>query len=668
MTPKQEIQHLRAEILRHDRLYYVDAHPVISDQEYDALMRRLIELETAHPEFMAPDSPSQRVGGALTKKFPEARHDPPMLSLENTYNEAEVREWDERSRRLLPGAEFGYSVELKIDGVAVSLTYEKGMLVRGATRGDGDKGDEITSNIRTIRSVPLALTGKDVPAFLEVRGEVFLSRQALADINEEREDEGEEPFANPRNAAAGSLKQQDPRVVARRHLDIFVHTHAAVSGRKFSRHSEALDAFTGWGLRVNPERKTAQSIDEALAICSKWEEKRDDLPYDIDGMVLKVDSLVQQEKMGSTARNPRWAIAYKFKARQARTALRDIIVQVGRTGTLTPVAVLDPVPLGGTVISRATLHNEEEIKRKDIRVGDQVVIEKGGEVIPKVVESLKEKRTGGEKPFKMPAKCPECAGPVSRAEGEVAVRCENLSCPAQIKRRIRHFAGREAMDIENLGIQIIDQLVEKELVKDYADLYSLTLPAIVELERMAEKSALNLVEAVKNSRSRPLGALIFALGIRHVGVSVARLLAQKYVSLEALTSAPEKELTDIHEIGPVVAASICGFFGNARVKTVLARLKKAGVNMKRTPEEAPVSDAFSGQTFVFTGEMESLSRPQAEELVRKMGGKAAGSVSKLTTFVVAGPGAGSKLEKAKKLGITVLDESAFIKMAGKNQG
>jgi len=665
MTAKQEILALRTEILRHDRLYYVEARPSISDADYDQLMHRLIELEKAHPELASPESPSQRVGGEPTKGFAPARHDPPMLSLENTYSQAEVREWNERCRRILPGAGFSYSVEVKIDGVAVALTYEKGKLTRGATRGDGDKGDDVTANIRTIRSVPLILEGKDIPDLLEIRGEVFLSRQALASINEEKEDEGDEPFANPRNAAAGSLKQQDPKVVARRHLDIFVHTYARISGTRFASHSEALKSFSRWGLRVNPESRVAQTLDEALAICAKWEEKRDELPYDIDGMVLKVDSLDQQEKMGATAKNPRWAIAYKFKARQASTKLKDIVIQVGRTGTLTPVAILDPVPLGGTVISRATLHNEEEITRKDIRVGDTVVIEKGGEVIPKVVESMKDQRTGSEKAFKMPAKCPECGGAVARSPEEVAVRCENLSCPAQVKRRIRHFAGREAMDIENLGTQITDQLVEKKMVKDYADLYTLTVPVVAELERMAEKSALNLVEAISASKSRALGALIFALGIRHVGVSVARLLAQKYDSLDAVIQAPEAELRDIHEIGPVVAASISAFFGNAQAKSVISRLKKSGVNMKRTREEAPISDAFTGKTFVFTGELESLSRTQAEDIVRKMGGKAASSVSKLTTYVVAGPNAGSKLEKAKKLGISILDEASFKIMVQK---
>jgi len=662
MNPKKEIEALREEIQRHDRLYYVEDRPAISDAEYDRLMRRLLELEKAHPELAAPDSPSARVGGEPTKKFPVARHAPPMLSLENTYSADEVREWEGRLRRLLPGARIEYTVELKIDGVAVSLLYEDGLLVRGATRGDGEKGDEVTNNLRTIRTVPLRLVGKGVPRTLEVRGEVFLSRGALASINEEKEDEDEEPFANPRNAAAGSLKLQDPKLVAGRPLDIFVHSFGRAQGTELSRHSEALESFRKWGLRVNPEYRVAKSLEEAMDFCASWEEKRDRLPYDIDGMVLKVDSLEQQVKLGATAKNPRWAIAYKFKARQAVTTLKDIVVQVGRTGTLTPVAILEPVPLGGTTIGRATLHNEEEIERKDIRVGDTVTIEKGGEVIPKVVESKKERRTGREKPFKMPSKCPECGSPVARAEGEVAVRCENVACPAQVKRRLRHFAGREAMDIEHLGAALVDQLVEKELAGDFADLYALKAADVAELERMADKSAENVVTAIASSRSRPLGALIFALGIRHVGVSVARILAAKYATLDALAEAPEAELRDIHEVGPVVASSIAGFFRQAAVKNIIGRLKKAGVNMRRTREEAPLSDAFSGKTFVFTGEMEGYTRPQAEDIVRKMGGKAASSASKFTTFVVAGPGAGSKLDKAKKLGLPVLDEAQFRKM------
>jgi len=656
-----EAQRLREQIREHDRLYYIEAKPAISDLEYDRLLRGLAGLEAAHPDLVTPDSPTRRVGGEPTRKFPPARHDPPMLSLENTYSEAELREWDERCRRSLPGAVFEYVVEQKIDGVAVSLTYEGGVLVRGATRGDGENGDDVTNNIRTIRSVPLRLSG-GAPDTLIVRGEVYLSRSAFAAINEEREAEDEELFANPRNAAAGSLKLQDPKLVARRGLDIFVHTFAACSGPGFRTHGEALTAFAGMGLKVNRHRKLVKSLETAMAYCDEWEGKRDGLPYDIDGMVIKVDSLDQRMKLGATAKNPRYAIAYKFPTRQAVTRLKGITVQVGRTGTLTPVAELEPVPLGGTTISRATLHNEDEIRKKDIRIGDLVTIEKGGEVIPKVVGAVKEKRSGGEKEFRMPAKCPACGEPARRAEGEVAVRCENVACPAQVKLRIEHFARRGAMEIEHLGPALVDQLVEKRLVRNYADLYSLGRKRVMELDRMAEKSADNLVAAVSASKKRPLSALVYALGIRHVGSRVAGILARKYPTLDALARASGEELTGIHEVGPIVAASISAFFTRPAVKSVIRDLKAAGVNMKRTREEEPVSDILAGKTLVFTGELSGYSRAQAEDLVRKMGGNASGSVSKKTDYVVAGSAPGSKLEKARKLGVTVLDEAGFGKL------
>lgn len=642
----------------------MDARPVISDQAYDALMRELLDLEDAHPALKSPDSPSHRVGGAPSKKFPEARHDPPMLSLDNTYNESEVREWEERCRKLLPHDPLSYTVELKIDGVAVALVYRDGLLVRGATRGDGEYGDDITANIRTIRSVPLRLAGKHPPALLEVRGEAFLSKAAFRKINEEAEAAGEETYANARNTAAGTLKLQDPAVVAGRRLDLFVHSFARIEGKSPDRHSDALALFDALGLPVNPERTVASSIDQAMAFCAKWEKKRDALPYDIDGMVLKVDGLAAQRKLGATTKSPRFAIAYKFKTPQATTRLREITIQVGRTGVLTPVANLDPVPLGGTTIGRATLHNEEEIRRLDIRAGDLVVIEKGGEVIPKVVKSLPEKRTGKEKIFRMPLVCPSCGDPVRKAKAEVAWRCENPSCPAQVKQRIEHFCRREAMEIEDIGEKLVDQLVEKKLVRDYADLYALTVERIADLDRMAEKSAENVVKGISASKRRPLGALIFALGIRHVGVRVAEILAQKFSTLAALVKASEAELTAIHEVGPVVAASIHGTLHQPAMRKIIDKLQVAGVNMKRLKEEAPVSDKFKGKTFVFTGELEALSRPQAEGIVRKMGGNASGSVSKKTDYVVAGPGAGSKLEKAKKLGVTILDEAAFIKLTG----
>ncbi len=656
-----KIETLRRQIRQHDRKYFLKARPSIPDAAYDRLMRQLVELEAQHPELVTPDSPTQRVGGAPTKKFPVARHDPPMLSLENTYAEDEVREWAERCRRLLPGARFEYVVEPKIDGVAVSLSYEEGLLVRGATRGDGEYGDEITGNIKTIRAVPLRLSssGGPVPKFLEVRGEVFLSRETFQAINEEKEAEDEEPFANPRNAAAGSLKLQDPNLVGRRGLNLFIHTLARSDGRTFTTHADALSAFATFDLKVVKEWTQASSPEEALAICAKWEKRRDTLPYDIDGMVIKINSFEQQRKLGATTKSPRYAIAFKFPTRQATTRLKAIVVQVGRTGTLTPVASLEPVSLGGTTISRATLHNEEEIKRKDIRTGDLVVIEKGGEVIPKVVSAVTEQRTGKEKTFRMPGRCPECGEPVTRAEGEVATRCENVACPAQVKQRIEHFTRRKAMEIEHVGSQLIAQLVEKKLMCDCADLYSLTREQVEGLERMAEKSAENVLEAIAASKQRPLSALIYALGIRHVGSRVAEILAQRYPSLDNLAAASTEGLTDIHEVGPIVAASITAFFKQPQVKTILKKLKRAGVNTKRTKDEAPLSDALAGKTFVFTGELEGYSRTEAEALVRKLGGNASASVSKKTDYVVTGSGAGSKLAKAKKLNVKVLDEGGF---------
>jgi DNA ligase (NAD+) len=660
----KQIEALRATLRKHDRLYFQDAKPVIADQEYDRLMRQLKDLEAAYPKLATPDSPSRRVGGAPSKKFPPARHDPPMLSLENTYSEAEVREWAERLRRAAPSDTFEYVVELKIDGLAVSLIYEDGLLVRGATRGDGETGDEITGNLRTLRTVPLRLDpkGGPVPSLLDVRGEVYLSRRAFAAMNEAQEEEGGEPYAMARSAASGSLKLQDPALVAKRGLDIFVHTYATSKGRSFATHAEALDALEALGLKVNPNRVVAGSIDKVLAHCAAWEKRRDGLPYEIDGMVIKVNRLDQQRKLGMTAKSPRWAIAFKFATRQATTRLKAITVQVGRTGKLTPVAELEPVVLGGSTIARATLHNEEELKRKDIRIGDLVTIEKGGEVIPKVVGPVLAKRTGRERAFTMPSTCPACRAPVVRTEGEVAVRCENPACPAQVKLRIGHFTRREAMEIEHVGEQLVDQLVDKGLIKDCADLFSLTQARLEGLDRMAEKSAENVMAAIEAAKRRPLGALIYALGIRHVGTRVGEILAAKFGTLDDLAGASEEDLTAIHEVGPIVAASIHHFFRDPHAREIIRKLKKAGVNLKRTREEAPVSDALAGKTFVFTGELQEWSRTEAEGLVRKLGGNASGSVSKLTSYVVAGPGAGDKLAKAKKLGVEVLDEAAFRKI------
>ncbi len=658
---------LRAEIRRHDRLYYDEAKPAISDSEYDELMRRLKELEEGDPELVTPDSPTMRVAGAPAKDFPTVAHDPPMLSLENTYSRDEVREWDARCRRALPEARFEYVVELKIDGVAVSVTYEDGCLARGATRGDGARGDEITNNLRTIRTLPLKLEsvrGSPPPRRLEVRGEVFLSRGRLEAINEEREEEDEEPFANTRNAATGSLKLQDPKLVARRGLDLFVHTAGKCDGKELVTHASALDFFLDLGLKVNAHRTLARSLDEAIDFCDRWEKERSGLPYDTDGMVIKINSLEHQRRLGTTAKSPRYAIAFKFPTPRAVTRLKSIIVQVGRTGTLTPVAVLDPVQLGGTTIGRATLHNEEEIKRKDIRIGDLVTIEKGGEVIPKVIGSDSAGRTGEERKFRMPAECPVCSEPVAREGDEVAWRCENAACPAQLKRRVIHFTARGALDIEHVGRQLADQLVDKGLVRDCADLFFLTRADLEGLERMAEKSAENVIKSIEQAKSRPLSALVYALGIRHVGAGVAGILARNFSGLDELAGASEEKLDEIPEIGPAAAAAIYGFFRQQSVKKILGKLRKAGVNMRRKEEEAAAGDALKGKTFVFTGEMESLTRGEAEALVRKLGGNASGSVSRKTSYVVAGSAPGSKLKKAGSLGIEVLDEQGFLKLAG----
>ena len=514
--------------------------------------------------------------------------------------------------------------------------------------------------MKTIRSVPLSLQHPGAaPALLEVRGEAYLPRDSFERINEEREADGEEPFANPRNAAAGSLKLQDPRIVARRGLDVFVHTLAHARGVEAGTHSAALRTFAKLGFKVNREWALLATVEDAIAFCGRWDKRRHSLPYGIDGMVIKIDSLDHQRRLGSTSKNPRHAIAFKFPTPRATTRLKRIIVQVGRTGILTPVAELEPVPLGGTTISRATLHNEDEISRKDLRAGDTVVIEKGGEVIPKVVSSVTAERSGGERPFRMPSECPECGSPVRKAEDEVAVRCENVTCPAQVRQRVEHFARREAMEIEHVGKGLVAQLVDGGLVGDYADLYSLTEEQLEGLERMAEKSAENVLESIAASKRRPLGALIYALGIRHVGVRVAEILAQRYAGIDELAAVPEEELTGIHEVGPIVASSIASFFKQPRVKEIVRKLKRAGVNVRRTKDEEPLSDAMKGRTFVFTGELESWSRPEAEAIVRRMGGNASGSVSKKTDYVVAGPGAGSKLKKAGKLGVTVLDEEGF---------
>ena len=670
MTPgaaRKEVEQLRAEVRRHDRLYYVEAKPEVSDQEYDRLLRRLGELERQFPDLITPDSPTQRVGGEPLKTFPVVRHRVPMLSMDNTYSHEELREFDARVRKFLGQEAVSYVVELKFDGVSVSLTYRQGRFVRGATRGDGVQGDDVTSNLKTIRSIPLVLEpprSVRIPARMEVRGEVYMPRQAFETLNRAKKRAGEPLFVNPRNAAAGSLKLLDPRLVAERHLEIFIYGVAEAEGRAFTTHGEALTFLREAGFRVNPHWKLCASLEEALRTCDGWEDKRRELEYDIDGMVVKVNSLVQQSRLGVTAKSPRYMIAYKFPAERVVTRLKTIEVHVGRTGTLTPVAILEPVFVGGTTVSRASLHNEDEIARMDVRIGDWVRIEKAGEIIPQVVEAVRSKRTGNERRFEMPARCPVCGGSVARDSEEVAIRCGNVSCPAQLKERLIHFATRTAMDIEGLGDVMAGQLVTAGLVKDFGDLYRLTKADLLRLERMGDLSAENLLKGIEASKRRPLGRLIFALGIRHVGSATAELLAQRFGSLDRLAQASVEELQAIDQIGPVAAQSIAEFFRAAGTRKVLEKLRAAGVRFEATPRPGRPSMAqtLAGLTLVVTGTLSRYSRAQAEETIRAHGGIAGSSVTKRTNYVVVGTDPGSKVDRAKALGVPLVDEAGFERL------
>lgn len=668
-SPAEEIEELRELIRYHDYKYYVEANPEISDYEYDQLMRRLIELERQHPELVTPDSPTQRVGGEPTEGFPQVRHEVPMLSIDNTYSFEELREFDRRITRWLDGEPHRYVAEPKIDGVGVSLRYERGVLLRGATRGDGRVGDDITANLKTVRGVPLRLhrppDGEPWPEVLEARGEVFMPISEFERVNREREEAGEPPFANPRNATAGSLKLLDPKIVRRRRLTIYFYALGVVEGWAPRSHWEVLQGLRRLGLRTNPHIRLCRDIEEVVEFCREFEERRRDLGYNVDGVVVKIDDLAQRERLGRTAKAPRWCVAYKYAPELAVTKLRNIIVQVGRTGTLTPVAELEPVLLSGTTVKRATLHNADEIARKDIRIGDTVKIEKAGEIIPQVVEVVKEARTGNEKPFQMPETCPVCGGPVVRLPDEVYYRCTNVECPAQLKERLRYFAHRNAMDIDGLGPAIIDQLVDRGLVRDFGDLYRLTLEDLVDLERMAEKSAQNLLQAIEASKHRPLARLIAALAIPHVGATAADLLARRFGSLDRLASASEEELQAIEGVGPVMARSIVAFFRNPQNRKVIEKLRQAGVRMEEEPREAvPAGADLSGLTFVITGTLRDFTRQEAEEAIRARGGRASSSVSRKTDYVVVGENPGSKLDKARSLGVKTIDEAEFKKLLG----
>lgn len=664
-STSQRIKKLREQIEHHNRKYYIDAQPEISDREYDLLMEELSHLEHKFPDLITLDSPSQRVGGSPLKEFRTVTHRTPMLSIANTYSEDEISEFDARIRRNLAGENIDYVVELKIDGVAVNLIYENGIFAIGTSRGDGMHGDDITQNLRTIKTIPLSLQISDsIPSVLEVRGEVYMPKNVFSRINKERENKEELLFANPRNAAAGSLKLLAPKIVAERHLDIFVYEIGYIDGITCNNHVEALKLLDTYGFRTNPNIQHCKNISEVIEYCNSWQLKREDLGYETDGMVIKINSMAQRHKLGSTGKSPRWLIAYKFPAKQATTILEDIVVQVGRTGILTPVAELKPVALAGTTVSRATLHNQDEIIRKDVRISDKVVVEKGGDVIPKIVSVVKEARTGKEREFRMPHKCPVCSGDVKKVDGEVAYRCENLRCPAQLERRIQHFASRRAMDIESLGTAIITQLVEKKLVKDYADLYSLKFDNLIKLERMGDILAKKIIGNIAESRNRSLARLIFALGISHVGVLSAGILARNFSSIDQLKKAEREELEAIGEIGEIMAGSIACFFEWQDTIDILDKLKSAGVKMEETKSSS--DKIFSDKTFVITGTLTKYKRHQAFEIIKGLGGSINESVSKKTSFLLVGNSPGSKYNKAKKLGIAILTEEEFLEMVKKN--
>ena len=661
---EKEIATLRKEIRRHEELYYVRDDPEISDAEYDALIERLRGLEEEHPQFRTPDSPTVRVGGRPAEGFEEYVHRRPMLSLDNSYNIEDLRAFDERCRKLADGREFEYVAELKIDGLSISLHYEGGTLVRGVTRGDGRVGEDVTQNVRTIRSIPLTL--KDGPGAggdVEVRGEVYLSRKAFERINAEREEAGESRFANPRNAAAGTIRQLDPRVVARRRLDMFAYDVLRGDRKPFRTHGESLDWLERAGFTVNECRRNCEDIERVIEFCNEFDQRRDELDYEIDGVVVKVNSTSLQEEFGATAKAPRWAIAYKYPARQATTQVLSIVVQVGRTGALTPVANLTPVLLAGSTVARATLHNADEIERLGVRMGDWVLIEKSGEVIPKVLKVVESRRTGKETPFVMPDECPVCGGVVSRPEGEVVARCVAADCPAQLKARLLHYASRRAMRIEGLGEALAEQFVQKRMVRDVADLYGLTLEDVAGLERMAEKSASNLLAQIEASKARDLPHLVYGLGIRHVGERTAMLLSRHFGSLERLAAASVEEMDDVHEIGLTVAESVRDWFDDEGNLNLCRRLGEAGVRTEMTGTAGAARDGeFAGKQFVLTGKLEGMTRDEARALIESRGGRVTSSVSKKTDYVVAGEDAGSKLDRANELGLRVIDEKELSRI------
>jgi len=661
---QKQIQRLSKEIEEQNYRYYVLNQPVISDQEYDALMRQLIDLEKQFPQLVTPQSPTQRIGHRADSQGPAVQHRVKMYSLDNTYSTDELKEWYQRVLKGLPGQNLEFVVELKVDGISVSLTYVKGVLALGATRGDGMTGEDVTNNIKTVRSVPLTLKGSgrtDIPRLVDVRGEIYIPKKNFEKLNEEREKNQEVLFANPRNAAGGSIKLLDSRITADRNLQCFIHSFGvSEGGQDFSTHWDFLKQARKWGLCVNAQNHLCKTFDEVLALCRQYQDQRGALDYEIDGMVIKVNSRRQQEQLGYTLKSPRWAVAYKFPAHQATTVVRDVVVQVGRTGVLTPVAELEPVICAGVTISRATLHNFDEINRLGIKIGDRVLVERAGDVIPKIIKVV-ESAKGKRKRLGVPSRCPECGGRVSKIRtDEVAARCMNVSCPKQMQKRVIHFASRGAMDIEGLGEAVVVQLLEKDKVHDLADLYALGKEDFLDLELFKDKKAGNLWQAIQNSKGRPLSKLLFALGILNVGEKAAAVLARHFQSLEKLERASADELEQIEEIGPVMAESVVRFFQLASTRRLIARLKKYGVNFMEPI--AVTDDRLAGKKFVFTGELPYLTRRQAGALVKRIGGEVLDSVSKNVDYVVSGLNPGSKYEKAKKLGIPILNSQEFQEM------
>ncbi len=664
---EKEIAKLRDEIRYHEHRYYVLDDPEISDFEFDKLLQRLRDLELKHPELVTPDSPTQRVGGQPADEFPKVRHPAPMLSLDNTYSVDDLKDFDRRVRELAGRATVEYVAELKLDGLSMALTYQDGRLVHGVTRGDGETGEDVTTNVKTIRSVPLRLEPKKLemignPARFEVRGEVIMTHQAFEQMNAQREAAGEPKFANPRNAAAGTMRQLDPRIVAERKLDMFVYYLQVKGTEPLAEQAQALRTLVELGFKVNPNWQLCRTMDDLLTYIQQWEAKRDALGYEIDGIVIKVNNTGLWQELGTTARSPRWAVAYKYPARQATTRVNGIRAQVGRTGTLTPVADLEPVDVRGVTVSHATLHNMDEITRLGVKVGDTVLIQRAGEVIPQVLKVLKAAPDGRE--FVMPQKCPVCGGEVHRAEGEVAFRCVNTACPAKLKESLLYFAGRRAMNIDGLGEALVDQLVDKGLVHDVADLYGLSHSQLAELERMGDKSAQNLMDEIENSKKAELGRVIFALGIRFVGERTGQLLADHFASLDKLANASEEELVEAEEVGPRVAEAIQEFFHEKRNRAVIEKLHQAGLQFEQK-RARKAEGKLAGKQFVLTGTLPNYSRDVAKQMIEEAGGRVTGSVSKKTDYVVVGADAGSKLEKARALGVKTVEEAELLKLLGR---